>query len=243
MPLKANRLLQGFSNAIWWIFCSFNWQHVALSLSNSWVSCYISLEKHKKLQYLCNSVTDLHKIWHDKAERVCRVDLSALAVNNLILKWRWYMLERPILQHHVLLPSVCHLGSFSAKHQFKCSNGTWSTDCNHGKSSSYTHTHPFNGPFPGLPRWAGTRKLKPIWILLKQDTVSGSGISWAICKSALRCRQITTPSPHHSVFYRPDALPAAQPTVSKHWRLLILLMLHELTFAVRSASRNPIHCI
>jgi len=26
----------------------------------------------------------------------------------------------------------------------------------------------------------------------------------------------TTPAPHHSVFYRPDALPAAQPTASKH---------------------------
>ena len=25
-------------------------------------------------------------------------------------------------------------------------------------------------------------------------------------------------TPHHSVFYRPDALPAAQPTASKHWR-------------------------
>jgi len=24
------------------------------------------------------------------------------------------------------------------------------------------------------------------------------------------------PTPHHSVFYRPDALPAAQPTASKH---------------------------
>ena len=24
----------------------------------------------------------------------------------------------------------------------------------------------------------GTRKVKPIWILLKQETVSGSGISW-----------------------------------------------------------------
>ena len=35
---------------------------------------------------------------------------------------------------------------------------------------------------PGLPGWAGTRKLKPIWILLKQETVSGSGISWAIMK-------------------------------------------------------------
>jgi len=44
--------------------------------------------------------------------------------------------------------------------------------------------------------------------------VSGSGISWAICKSAPRSRQITTPVPHHSVFYRPDALPAAQPTAS-----------------------------
>ena len=83
---------------------------------------------------------------------------------------------------------------------------------------THTHTHPFNGPFPGLPRWAGTRKVKPIWILLKQETVSGSGISWAICKSAPRSRQITTPAPHHSVFYRLDALPAAQPTASKHWR-------------------------
>ena len=48
--------------------------------------------------------------------------------------------------------------------------------------------------------------------------MSGSGISWAVCKSAPRSSQITMPAPHHSVFYRPDALPAAQPTASKHWR-------------------------
>ena len=53
---------------------------------------------------------------------------------------------------------------------------------------------------------------------MKQEIVSGSGISWAISKSAPNSRQITTPAPHHSVFYRLDALPAAQPTVSKHWR-------------------------
>jgi len=47
--------------------------------------------------------------------------------------------------------------------------------------------------------------------------VSGSGISRVICKSAPRSRQITMPVPHHSVFYRPDALPVAQPTASKHW--------------------------
>ena len=95
--------------------------------------------------------------------------------------------------------------------------------CFHYTSSlwRYTHTHThLTSLFPGLPGWAGSRKVKPIWILLKQETVSGSGISWAICKSAPRSRQITTPSPHHSVFYRPDALPATQPTASKHWRQL-----------------------
>ena len=30
----------------------------------------------------------------------------------------------------------------------------------------YTHTH-LTAIFPGLPRWASTRKVKPIWILLK----------------------------------------------------------------------------
>jgi len=52
--------------------------------------------------------------------------------------------------------------------------------------------------------------------LLEQEIVSGSGISWAICKSAPCPRQITTPESHHSVFYRPDALPAIQPTASNH---------------------------
>jgi len=31
--------------------------------------------------------------------------------------------------------------------------------------------------------------------------------------------RITTPASHHSVFYRPDALHAAQPTASKHWKV------------------------
>jgi len=54
-------------------------------------------------------------------------------------------------------------------------------------------------------KWSGVE-----WI------VSGSGISWARYKSAPRLKQITMPAPHHSVFYRPDTVPAAQPTASKH---------------------------
>jgi len=66
-------------------------------------------------------------------------------------------------------------------------------------NTPHTHTR-LTALFPGLPRWTGTRKVKPVWILLKQETVSGSGISWAICKLASCSRQTTTPAPHHSVF-------------------------------------------
>jgi len=36
--------------------------------------------------------------------------------------------------------------------------------------------------------------------------------------ASLHPMQTTTPTSHHSVFYRPDALPDAQSTASKHWR-------------------------
>ena len=84
---------------------------------------------------------------------------------------------------------------------------------------THTHTHTrLMALCPGLPGWASTRKEKPDWILLKQETVSGSGISWAICNSAPRSRQIPHQHPTAQFFYRLDALPATQPTASKHWR-------------------------
>jgi len=65
----------------------------------------------------------------------------------------------------------------------------------------YTHTHThLTALCPGLPGWASTRKVKPIRIVLKYETVSCSGISWSICKSAPRSRQITMPAHHHSAF-------------------------------------------
>jgi len=84
---------------------------------------------------------------------------------------------------------------------------------NGSHTGHYTHTHPFNGPCPGLPRSAGTRKVKPIWILLKQEAVSGSGISWAICKSAPRSRQITTPA-HPPLSFIQAGFPSCRPTNS-----------------------------
>ena len=115
---------------------------------------------------------------------------------------------------------------YAAAHHSNIVNNTITVIINdttvHLPTRTHTHTHPFNGPSPGLPRWASTKKLKPIWILLRQETVSGSDIRRATCKSAPRSSQITMPVPHHSFFYRPDALPATQPTASKHWRHYML---------------------
>jgi len=113
----------------------------------------------------------------------------------------------------ILIILIFFVFLFKSRCNLRIVYNVWSTNI-----GTHTHTHTnLTALFPWLPRWAGTRKVKPIWMLLKQETVSGSGINWTICKSAHRSRQITMPAPHHSVFYRPDALSATQPTLSKHW--------------------------
>ena len=85
-------------------------------------------------------------------------------------------------------------------------------------NSKHTHTHPFNGPLSGTTQVSWYQKGKT-----NLDFTEARDSEWqwhqlAICKSAPRSRLITTPAPHHFVFYRSDALPVAQPTASKHCR-------------------------
>ena len=87
--------------------------------------------------------------------------------------------------------------------------------------------NPFFGPLSFVRDYPGEPVPEPIWILLKQETVNGSGISWAMCKSAPCRRHIAMPASHHSVFYRPDALPAAKPTASKAVKALTAHVLHK----------------
>jgi len=100
---------------------------------------------------------------------------------------------------------------------------------NYQETHTHTHTH-LTAFCPGLPEWAGTRKVKPIWILLKQETVSGSSISWAICKSAPRSRKITMPAPHHSVFLLAGC-PSCRPTNSVK------------ALKARKLNRNVVSCL
>ena len=121
--------------------------------------------------------------------------------DNFTNVWIWLNIVRinVLLQKELFNAFHWHCSLFDRKH----------------KNNTHTYLMAF---FLGLPTSASIKNVKPIWILLKQETVSGSGISWTICKSAPRSKQITTQAPHQSVFYRLDALPAAQPTASKHWR-------------------------
>jgi len=81
-------------------------------------------------------------------------------------------------------------------------------------SSRFSHTH-LTVPFLGLCRWAGTRKVKPIWIYWSMR-------QWVAVASAGRHASLHLAPDrqprHHSVFYRSDALPVAQTIASKHWR-------------------------
>jgi len=59
------------------------------------------------------------------------------------------------------------------------------------------------GLCPVLPGWRHVSQYQKCKTNLDfteaRDSVSGSGISWATCKSAPRTRQITMQAPHHSV--------------------------------------------
>jgi len=79
---------------------------------------------------------------------------------------------------------------------------------------AHTHTHLFNGPLSGTTRVGRYQKGKKNNLdFTEQQTVSGSGISWAICKSAPCCRQITMAAPHHSSFLQAGC-PYCRPTNS-----------------------------
>jgi len=69
--------------------------------------------------------------------------------------------------------------------------------------------------------------------------VRGSGISWVVCKSAPCSRQTTTPAPHHSVFYRPDALPADQPMNTRYDKWWLVMYVHKLRLQWLGSKLKP----
>ena len=88
----------------------------------------------------------------------------------------------------------------------------------HSENSTitHTHTHPFNGPFSGTTRVSRYQKSKTN---LDFTEARDSEWQWHLLGHMQVCSSLQTDN-HASTsplsFYRPDALPAAQPTASKH---------------------------
>jgi len=77
---------------------------------------------------------------------------------------------------------------------------------------SNTYTHPFNGPLSGTTRMGRYQKGKTN---LDFTEARDSEWQWNLLGHMQVCTLLQTDN-HRSVFYRPGALPAAQPTASKH---------------------------
>jgi len=82
------------------------------------------------------------------------------------------------------------------------------------KVTTHTHTHPFNGPLSGTTLQVS--RYQKGKTNLDFTEARDSEWQWHQLGHMQVCTSLQT-APHHSVFCRPDALPAAQPTTaSKH---------------------------
>jgi len=87
---------------------------------------------------------------------------------------------------------------------------------------THTHTHTFNNPFSGTTRVSRYQKGKT-----NLDFTEARDNEWQwhqlghmqVCTSLQTNNHASTPP---LIFYRPDALPAAQPTASKHLRCTVV---------------------
>jgi len=79
--------------------------------------------------------------------------------------------------------------------------------------NAYNYAHPFNGPLSGTTRVSWYQKGKTNLDFTEARDSERQRGHMQVCTSL---QTDTTPAPHCSVFYRPDALPATQPTASKH---------------------------
>ena len=101
------------------------------------------------------------------------------------------------------------------------------------------HTHPFNGPLSGTTRVSWYQKGKT-----NLDFTEARDSEWQwhqlghmqVCTSLQTDIHASTPP---LIFYRPDALPAAQPIASKHWRRKAL----KLFVANRQCSIIGLICV
>jgi len=110
----------------------------------------------------------------------------------------------PLFGHVYCVQTVAHLSN------------CWALVRAHFFDPPYTHTHNyFTALFPGWSGWAGPRRGLLDFVVQGKISRGRHRPYLAGCHSIRTNQWQPPPSP---IFYRLDALPAAQPTVLKHWR-------------------------
>ena len=109
------------------------------------------------------------------------------------------------------MKSKCKNCFWTVIHTASSLSSQWQNYNNNNNNNNNTR---LMAPCLELHGWAGTRKVNQSR-LLRQETVSGSGISWAICKSA----------PYHSVFT--CQMPSCHPTNQQHQSSTIMTKLNQ----------------
>jgi len=184
---------------------------------------------------------DLHRCWYSSSRRHCSTGPPPTRLVQRFtfsvffnLKngfWTWFTMHKVKWRHKTY-------GLNTDNDNIKCP-GIFNTACNCLVICILQQCYNVNGPFcfnkltdwvevssgyyyyyyhsrwtaffPGQPGWAGTKNVKT------SPDLNEGRMRWyqldhmqTVCTSP-RSRQITTPTPHHSIFYRPGALPDAQP--------------------------------
>jgi len=123
-----------------------------------------------------------------------------------------------------MLPMAETLSSFGGVAIYYVIPVLWMALCLHimARNSRHQYTHPFNGPFYGTTQVSQYQTGKTS--LDHFTEASDSEWKWhqlgrmQVCTSLQTDNHASTPP---LSIYRPDALPAAQPTASNHWRTSI----------------------
>ena len=87
--------------------------------------------------------------------------------------------------------------------------------CTSKPAKTLPHHNRFTTLFPGPPGWAGARR-ELLDFMVQGKINRGKHTDHPAGRHSIRTNQC--PPPPSPIFYRPDALPATQTTVSKHWR-------------------------
>jgi len=154
--------------------------------------------------------------WKPRCKQITQVHLKKMTINILCADVHKLVLIVLVSfnPHTRVLICICYSAAMVVNFQF-----IWPRYNDFLVSFvTMTNTHNrFTALFPGPPRWAGARRgLLDFMVQRKINRGRHTDIRLSATPSGL-----TNVHLHHPpIFYRPDALPATQPTVSKHWRQL-----------------------